>query len=209
MKRTIDHIVYGVPNLSKAINQFEDLLGVRPVIGGAHLTRGTKNALLNLGDNCYLEILAKDEDNSGFEGSRWMGIDMIDEPKITRWSLRSDDLEKDSQILRKYAENLGVISKGNRKTADDKVLSWKMILPATFPEIDLLPFMTDWTQSDIHPTDSLEEGCKLESIHFYHPNPIEIQPLFDDLGLDYHVNKSEDIRISIEIKSPNGILLIS
>jgi hypothetical protein len=55
-------------------------LGVKPVIGGRHLLHGTKNALINLGNQCYLEILAKDEENPTFKGTRWMGIDLITQP---------------------------------------------------------------------------------------------------------------------------------
>ena len=61
--REIDHIVYCVPDLENGIDYIEELLGIRPVFGGRHLSNGTKNALLNLGDNCYLEILAVDDES--------------------------------------------------------------------------------------------------------------------------------------------------
>ncbi|MEM8857799.1 MAG: hypothetical protein AAGD96_05735 [Chloroflexota bacterium] len=34
MKHTPDHIIYFAPNLEDAYDQFESLLGVRPVFGG-------------------------------------------------------------------------------------------------------------------------------------------------------------------------------
>lgn len=205
MNRKIDHIVYCVSDLDKAIDNLKNLLGIRPVIGGSHLTKGTKNALLNLGNKCYLEILAIDSNNVDFEGQRWMGIDLIDGPKITRWSLKSENLKKDSEILGQISKELGKIDGGSRMTADGRLLSWQMILPTSSPEIELLPFMTDWSQSSAHPTDTLEQGCSLQHIELYHPNPTELQSTLSNLDVDLKIEKAKDIRISIDVISPKGI----
>ena len=89
--RKIDHIVYAVPDLSAACDELEELLGVRPIFGGYHDSQGTKNALLNLGNQCYLELLAVDEANTKIEAPRWMGVDLIQHPRITRWAIKSDN----------------------------------------------------------------------------------------------------------------------
>src|SRR5210317_1322238 len=96
----IDHLVYAVPDLEQAIIWFEEKSGVRPIAGGRHPTKGTKNALVNLGNQCYLELITADESNPSFTRSRWMGIDLLEEPKMTRWSLKSEHLAEISQILR-------------------------------------------------------------------------------------------------------------
>jgi len=98
--RKIDHIVFAVPNLEAAMNEFEELTGIRPAFGGYHTTQGTKNAVVNLGNDCYLEILAADNDNTQIAPPRWMGIDLIESPQITRWSLKSKDLQSDSAVLK-------------------------------------------------------------------------------------------------------------
>ena len=209
MKRIIDHIVYCVPDLAEGIDHFESLLGVRPAFGGQHKTKGTKNALLNLGNHCYLEILAIDDDNLNFQGDRWMGIDLLHGPKITRWALSSIDLATDGKVLANYSQKLGHIIEGSRETIEGSLLSWKMISPASAPEVELLPFMVDWSGSQAHPTDGLEEGCWLEHIYLSHPNPDEIKPALMNLGIDIGVEKSAEPRIEIEIKSPNGVTFIS
>jgi len=84
MKRTIDHIVYCVPDFEKALQFFKEEIGVDPFIGGRHLTKGTKNAILNLGNSAYLEILAIDTQNTNVMENHWMGIDLISSPRITR-----------------------------------------------------------------------------------------------------------------------------
>ena len=205
MKRQVDHIVYCVPNLKEAVDYFDSLLGIRPVIGGNHPSKGTKNALLNLGDKCYLEILAIDHNNHKVKGNRWMGIDLIKEPKITRWSLKSHNLDKDSRILSRQTPDLGIVNTGSRYTSDGRLLSWKMILPTSTPEVEILPFMTDWSESDSHPTDNLQAGCSLQTLQLLHPFPNRIQSTISELGLNIIVEQNDIPEIVILINSPNGL----
>lgn len=209
MKRKTDHIVYAVPDLEAAINEFEKLSGVRPVFGGYHTTKGTKNALVNLGNECYLEILAIDEDNIAVESPRWMGIDMIKNSQITRWSLKSNQLNQDSEILQKHQPKMGIIQGGQRKTSTDDTLAWEMILPLATPAVELVPFMTDWQHSIVHPTHNLPQQCTLISLSFTHPNPAAIQQVFDKLGIDIMIEKGEKTMIRAKIKSPNGVFEIT
>lgn len=110
--------MYCIHDLETGCDYFEELLGVRPVFGGYHHMQGTKNALLNLGDGCYLELLAIDESNKDIKAPRWMGIDLLSAPKLTRWAVKSEDLESDSEILQTANREMGMIIKGARKAVD-------------------------------------------------------------------------------------------
>ncbi|MEM0994372.1 MAG: VOC family protein [Bacteroidota bacterium] len=204
----IDHIVYAVPNFAAALIDLETRLGVRPQFGGYHQLKGTKNALLHLGDQCYLEILAVDEDNLEIEAPRWMGVDLIESPKITRWSLKSLDSSEESALLKAYHPEMGQIVTGKRATATGDVLTWEMLLPLASPEVELLPFFTDWQDSSTHPTDNLEEQCQLLNIQFMHPEPAPIQVVFNRLGLSYSIQTAKVAQIQIEVASPNGRIII-
>jgi len=60
--------------------------------------------------------MAIDENNEKISAPRWMGIDFIEKTQMTRFALKSENLEKDSAILKKYAAEMGEISGGARKT---------------------------------------------------------------------------------------------
>ena len=203
--RAIDHIVYAVSNLEETINYFNTTHGLNPTIGGRHITKGTKNALLNLGAGCYLEIIAIDHDNQKINAPRWMGVDLIKEAKVTRWSLKSDELEKDQVILLSHHADMGVIEEGQRETPDGSFLRWKMILPLAEPETELIPFMTDWSLSGFHPTDNLPQQCSLENIRFSAPDSdsktqLCFNKFFDDLNIAPHTEP----KITLKIKGPKG-----
>lgn len=208
MNRTIDHLVYAVPNLEDAMESIGQQLGIHPVFGGHHETKGTKNALLNLGNGCYLEILSVDESNTSIDPPRWMGVDLIKSARMTRWALKSSTIQKDSETLRRYFPEMGSISKGTRKTSDGDTLSWQMILPLASPEVELIPFMVDWSQSSFHPTEKLEPGCMLTEISFHATLPNKQTKVFADLDISNSIIAHDKEQIVVTIEGPKGTLIL-
>jgi len=204
-QRKIDHLVYCVPNLGQGIIDIENKLGVKAIIGGAHLTQGTKNALINLGEDCYLEILAIDKSNIDIKPPRWMGIDLIQSAKITRWALKTQDIIKDSKNLKKHNPDMGHVTGGSRKMTNGKTLTWEIAMPLAAPEVDIVPFITDWSKSEAHPTDTLNQKCNLLELRLNHPNPKELQNLFDQMQITLKINKSDTPSIQTLIQCPNCI----
>jgi len=200
--------VYAVPNLEEAILEFEKSSGVKPIFGGYHDTQGTKNALVNLSNGAYLELLAIDGSNLSIKGDRWMGVDLISEPKITRWALKTDNIQEDGKILQSSNPNMGNIKGGQRKMQNGKMLTWELTMPLATPEVEMIPFITDWKNSDAHPTDSLPELCTLIELELTHPEPNLYNDTLLKLGCKERVKKGDSPRISIKLKTPKGIIVL-
>ncbi|WP_299683422.1 VOC family protein [uncultured Dokdonia sp.] len=205
--RTIDHIVYAVSDLDTACKEFEKKLGVTPIFGGHHTSEGTKNALINLQDGMYLELIAIDHSNKNSMQNRWMGVDVLTKNQITRFALKSKNLEKDSTILKKYHPAMGGLKNGSRHTASGLVLQWELLMPLPTPEVELIPFVLDWSKSNTHPHELLPNmGCSLVDIYATHPTPEKIRPYFKELAYNLNIEKQEQITLQVTLNTPNGII---
>jgi len=186
---------------------FEDLTGICPVFGGYHKTEGTKNALVNLNNGAYLELIAIDNNNMQIQGPRWMGVDILTKNQITRWALQSKNLDAESNILKTYDPKMGSITGGSRLTADNSLLQWELIKPLSQPEVEIVPFFLDWSSSKIHPSDTIPKNdCEFIGLFATHPKPSAFSKLFKQLQVDLEIRKSEDIQLKMTIQTPKGII---
>ncbi len=199
----LDHLVYVVPNLEKAMVKLEALLGTPFNYGGRHLQQGTHNALLRLGPAAYLELLAIDPDNTTIAPPRWMGVDQVTSPQFTRWALRSPQLEQDCQLLQAAAPLMGQLRQGQRQKSDGRLLQWQLSMPLPFPAVELLPFLIDWSKGN-HPADDLPATCQIQKLEAIHPQATKTQKVFDALNIDWSIQKGSEIALRALISSPNG-----
>lgn len=85
----IDHLVYGVPELAPALARLQALLGVAPAVGGRHEGRGTHNALLALGDDVYLEVIAPDPEQPEPPAPRPFGLNDLTAPRLITFAVHA------------------------------------------------------------------------------------------------------------------------
>lgn len=205
--RKIDHLVYCVPDLGKSMQELSELMGAKIFYGGQHQTLGTHNALLNLGNGAYLELLAIDEKNTAIPPPRWMGIDFFEKAMITRWAIKSNDLASDVAILKKANPKMGEVFAGSRKRADGTLLSWEMVKPLATPVVEILPFMVNWKGS-VHPTQSLPDICKLVEIRAIHPQPDMMASTLNSLNVAIELKLGKVASLQAIIETPNGVILL-
>lgn len=181
LRDMLDHIVYLVPDLKAAVARLS-ALGLPFSPGGRHLQRGTHNALLRLGPRSYLELLAPDPDST-IPPPRWMGIDLGQLPRISRWAVHAGaNISQKAILLGKHT----AVQSGQRQLPGGELLRWQLTDPGSSPATEVLPFLIDWGGADsVHPCDSLpDRGVTLGEFRLYHPEPAGINKKLRQLGLN-------------------------
>jgi hypothetical protein len=167
-------LVFATLDLDRGVEHIEDLLGVRPTPGGRHLGRGTHNALLALGADVYLEIIAPDPEQPDPSTPRAFGLDRLKEPGLVAWAAGTNDVDSVRARAEASAILLGSAQNGSRQRADGVMLSWRYTDPATVVADGLIPFFIDWGKSP-HPALTAPQGARLVALRAEHPDPASLQ----------------------------------
>jgi len=125
---TIDHLVYGAPDLAAAVDDLAARFGVRAQPGGKHHGIGTRNALLALGPRTYLEVLAPDPDQPPPSNPRPFGIDELTSPRLVGWAVGCDDIDTAIAGARAAGYDPGDAIEMTRTGATGTVLRWRLTL---------------------------------------------------------------------------------
>lgn len=156
----IDHVIVATGDLETGIDRFEELTGVRPIFGGEHPGRGTRNALVALGPQVYLELLAPQE-----------GVDAIDDaPGLTElteftpwgWAASTTDLDATLALLRGSGYSIGDPMPGSRATPQGGLLEWRTGGAEEAAAIGG-PFLIEWSADSPHPATTSPSGCELKA----------------------------------------------
>ena len=203
----VDHIVYAFPDLEDGILAIEKLTGVKPVPGGQHLNHGTHNALMAIGPKCYLELIAPDPVNK-FIGKRWMAVDNINGPTLTRWSINTQNIIKDAQTLISIKKPLGEIIPGQRQLRNGEYLKWKMTKPNEFGLVETVPFLLDWSQSNNHPCDALDIECELVGIQLVSQNIYALDSILGKTSDQISFKQGHQNSINVTIRTKKGVVVL-
>src|SRR5262249_13245476 len=198
-----DHLVYAVPDLENAIDDLESRIGVRAVLGGRHLEQGTRNALIALGLDSYLEILAPDPSQPAPDRPLWLGLEGLAEPRLTGWAIKASKLEDARDRARASGVRLGPVVAGNRRRPDGTLLSWEFTDPHVLVAEGLVPFLIDWGGSR-HPAASAPGGVSLLALRAEHPHPAGVRALLGGIDVKLPVTKGGRAALIANLKTPRG-----
>jgi hypothetical protein len=199
----IDHLVYATPDLDAGVERVERLLGVRAIPGGQHPGAGTRNALIGLGDQVYLEIIGPDPDQPKPPRARRFGIDELKSPRLVTWAAKGADLDRLVADSRRQGIDLGRVQAGSRQRPDGVMLAWKLTVSPTLTEDGVVPFLIDWGAT-AHPASALPKGCTLVGLRAEHPNPERVQTMITALGLELSVTRGSAPALIATIATPRG-----
>jgi len=148
--------------------------------GGEHARMGTHNLLLGLGATAYLEVIAVNPAAAQPIRPRWFGLDELDaadEPRLSAWVARSDDIETSAAEAR---EELGSVESMRRGE-----LEWRITVPADGrPVLDgVAPALIQWSTGAHPATRLMDRGCRLLRLEALHAETARVMALFENLGL--------------------------
>lgn len=199
----IDHLVYATPDLAAAVDRLARASGVRPALGGRHPRWGTRNALLSLGPDIYLEIIAPDPKRERPEPPTLFGLDRLDKPRLVTWAAKESDLDGRVEAAAAAGVQLGEILTGGRETPDGGALTWRLTDPEVFLADGLVPFLIDWGDS-LHPAATAPGGCSLSVLRAEHPEPARVAALLEAIGSDLPVAEGPAPALVAAIRTPRG-----
>src|SRR5258706_11600967 len=202
----LDHILLGCNDLDKGIEFVQEGTGVLPAIGGVHPGRGTRNALLPLGERRYLEIIAPDPAQS--EISHFPQIRSMTDPRLIGWAVHPPDITALAMRLRENKVEFTGPSDGSRKRPDGRVLNWKTINLADDRHW-LLPFFIEWSADSVHPSKDAPARCTLDYFEILSDDPEELSSALKRIGLDLPVQRSDKARLHALISGPKGDIKLS
>lgn len=209
-----DHLVITAASLQAGMAWVEERLGVSmaPRIGGEHVRLGTHNALLQLGDGFYLEVIAIDPAAPTPARARWFGLDALPKdaaPRLAHWVARTNDIHA--------AVAASPISPGPVQAMSRGALNWLITIAddGQLAADGVMPSLIQW-QADPHPATALPDlGCRLVQLELAHPQAAAIGETLHAIGLqDARVSLSADVAgrkslLAAQIMTPHGLRVLA
>ncbi|WP_255743931.1 VOC family protein [uncultured Aliiroseovarius sp.] len=180
----IDHLVVSSATLAEGVALIEDLLAVPMTGGGEHPLMGTHNALLSLGPETYLEVIAINPDAPAPDRARWFDLDYFTGPaRLTNWALRVPDLQG---ALHRAPNGMG-----DAVALERGAYAWDMAIPidGRLPFSGCAPGLLSWKGAQPAP-DLADHGLRLAALEITHPEAdalsVALAPLVADGRITLH-----------------------
>lgn len=201
----VDHIMWGAPDLDEGVAFIEAKTGVKAVFGGVHPNRGTRNALVSLGNRQYLEILALDPAQPDVRDERTTELRQLTAPRILTWAAATRDIDAlDGRLRAAGFETSGVVP-GSRAKPDGTLLEWRTLSVAGHDN-DIVPFVIEWGPASTHPSADSPAGCALEDLRLEHPDPAKVNRFLEAMGLSARATRAPRAGINVRLSTPKGEL---
>ncbi|MBS1811546.1 MAG: VOC family protein [Acidobacteria bacterium] len=202
VEKAVDHLLLGVPNLEEGIAWVEAKTGVKAVLGGRHPGLGTHNALLSLGQQQYLEIIAPDPTQTTL-APQFAFLQLATTPRLLTWAAKTNDIE--ALAAKAHAANFELDGprEGARSRPDGKLLRWKTLFIKSEFSL-LIPFFIEWNPESLHPAEDSPIGCRLQGFALECPEPQNLRASLAKLGIAAQVYRSRESRPKAILATPRG-----
>jgi Glyoxalase-like domain len=207
----LDHILLGSSDLNAGIAFVEQRTGVRAAIGGVHPGRGTRNALLSLGERRYLEIIAPDPAQDkvpDFAAPLLQKLKSLSTPLLVGWADHPGNIESLATKLKAAGIAFEGPRDGSRARPDGRLLKWTT-LNLSDDHNGILPFFIEWDSKSVHPSVDAPQGCRLERFSLGDPDPPVLLKTCAGLGLNVAVERAEKTELRAQIGSAKGVFTLT
>lgn len=202
-----DHFAVACQDLDEGVRYVESLTGVRAAPGGPHPGIGTHNALLSLGSDVYLEIIAADPKQGEPESPRPFGIDEHPGPRLAAFAIHpgpGETIDSVAETIRSHGTDPGPVISMSRVKPDGEEISWRLTRAS---KIGLVPFVIDWGTTP-NPATVTPGGCSLVAVEGSDRDSASIRALHQELGLSATISDGPTA-IRIVLETPNGTVSLS
>jgi hypothetical protein len=211
---SLDHILLGCNDLDHGIAFFYQHTGIHAVFGGVHPGRGTRNALISLGEprsydlrpRRYLEIIAPDPEQPNAPDT--YGLQRLSEPRLVTWAAHPGDIQALADRLAKAGIATEGPTPGSRKRPDGHLLQWKT-LNLKDNASGILPFFIEWNADSPHPSVTAQRGCHLANFEILTPDPDALTKTAKQLGLDVAISKGNTPQLRATISCARRELILT
>ena len=198
----LDHITVIAKTLDQGRQYVADQIGIWVPDGGQHPKMGTHNALMSLGSDEFLEIIAIDPSARAINLPRWFGLDEFDgEPALATWVLGTTDIASALKATPQPRGAAEVISRGD--------LTWQISIAADgrLPMQGAFPTLIQWPAGS-HPAGRMTDlGCRLTALEVGHPNADVISQFTTDRLNDPRIQilTNAEYGLFAQLDTPDGV----
>lgn len=201
----LDHLVYAVPDLARAVAHIADEWGIEPVPGGHHPGLGTRNALLSLGGKAYFEVIGPDPEQPEPQRPRPFGIDDLTAPRLVTWAARVTDLDQRIAAARARGHDPGDVLHLSRQAPGGDQISWRVTIDHSGAGDGLVPFLIDWGDAP-HPTERELPQITITALWGEHPTPGDVTSRLAALGFDLEVEHGPQPALVASLETPAAVV---
>jgi hypothetical protein len=197
----IDHLVWWCGDLPEGERQFTQWLDAGPVFGGVHPGEGTRNALVSLSPETYIEILGRDPAQPA--ASIEAEVRGLAGAGLYHFAMGGVDLRTLKDRAAAAGLNGSGIVTGGRTLPNGSALSWSLFGVRDHGFGALAPFFIDWNDSE-HPAKTAPRGGRLVRVEAATPDPAGLSRVYEALGIAIPVREAPSPSLAVTIASSKG-----
>ena len=205
----LDHVMLGVSDLEAGMAAFRERTGVKPRKDGRNAALGTESAIVGLGDNTFLEIIAPDPKadpgiiDPDLKHLVYDRLGAMDELTPFRWAIGTSNLERTTSFMRRASNRPSPIMAGSRERGWGRMLDWQWAR-VIVPESMVTPFFIQWDDVEKQPQQRARGDCSLDALHVNSRNYKALLNLVVAMQVDIDLVGSDVDSLSFELDCPAG-----